>query len=116
LAHDPRFAIAAVGKRDDVAALGIDIEPAEKLPFELDLIATPKERLSVISSRHGGRLLFTAKEAVYKAVYPLDKVFLEHHDVEIDFDACKAIVRGRHVLDLRFGISESLVTLAFIRN
>ena len=116
LAHDPRFAIAAVGKRDDVAALGIDIEPAENLPFELDLIATPKERLSVISSRHGGRLLFTAKEAVYKAVYPLDKVFLEHHDVEIDFDACKAIVRGRHVLDLRFGISESLVTLAFIRN
>jgi 4'-phosphopantetheinyl transferase EntD len=116
LAHDSRFAIAAVGKRDDVAALGIDIEPAENLPFELDLIATPKERLSVISSRHGGRLLFTAKEAVYKAVSPLDKVFLEHHDVEIDFDACKAIVLGRHVLDLRFGISESLVTLAFIRN
>lgn len=116
LAHDSRFAIAAVGRRDDVVALGIDIEPAESLPFELDLIATPRERLAVISSRYGGRLLFTAKEAVYKAVYPLDGIFLEHHDVEIDFDSCKAIVHDRHVLDLRFGISESLVTLAFIPN
>ena len=116
LAHDSRFAIAAVGQRDAVAALGVDIEPAKDLPFELDLIATPRERLAAISSRYGGRLLFTAKEAVYKAVYPLDKMFLEHHDVEIDFDACKAIVHGRQVLDLRFGISESFVTLAFIRN
>ena len=115
LAHDSRFALAAVGKRNDVVALGIDIEPAEELPFELDLIATPRERLALIANRYGGRLLFTAKEAVYKAVYPLDKVFLEHHDVEIDFDACKALVRGRRVLDLRFAVSKSLVTLAFIR-
>ena len=115
LAHDSRFAIAAVGRRRDIAALGIDIEPAEDLPFELDLIATPRERLMPISNRYGGRLLFTAKEAVYKAVCPLDNVFLEHHDVEIDFDACKALVRGRRVLDLRFAVSKSLVALAFIR-
>jgi 4'-phosphopantetheinyl transferase EntD len=116
LAHDSRFAIAAVGRRHDVAALGIDIEPAESLPFELDLIATPRERLSISSYRHIGRLLFTAKEAVYKAVHPLDNVFLEHHDVEIDFDTRKAVVRGRRVLDLRFCISTSLVTIAFIRS
>jgi 4'-phosphopantetheinyl transferase EntD len=116
LAHDSRFAIAAVGRRHDVAALGIDIEPAESLPFELDLIATPRERLSISSYRHIGRLLFSAKEAVYKAVHPLDNVFLEHHDVEIDFDARKAVVLGRRVLDLRFCISTSLVTIAFIRS
>jgi len=116
LAHDSRFAIAAVGRRHDVAALGIDIEPAESLPFELDLIATPKERLRINSYRYIGRLLFTAKEAVYKAVHPLDNIFLEHHDVEIDFDARKAIVRGRRLLDLRFCISTYLVTIAFIRS
>jgi 4'-phosphopantetheinyl transferase EntD len=116
LAHDSRFAIAAVGRRQDVAALGIDIEPADSLPFELDLIATPRERLSIGSYRYFGRLLFSAKEAVYKAVHPLDNIFLEHHDVEIDFDARKAIVRGRRVLDLRFCISTSLVTIAFIRS
>jgi 4'-phosphopantetheinyl transferase EntD len=116
LAHDSRFAIAAVGRRDDIAALGIDIEPAESLPFELDLIATPRERLKISSYRYIGRLLFTAKEAVYKAVQPLDNIFLEHHDVEIDFDARKATVRGGRVLDLRFCISTSLVTIAFIRS
>jgi 4'-phosphopantetheinyl transferase EntD len=116
LAHDSRFAIAAVARRCDVGALGIDIEPAESLPFELDLIATPRERLRLGSHRHLGRLLFTAKEAVYKAVHPLDDIFLEHHDVEIDFDARKAVVLGGRVLDLRFSISTSLVTIAFIRN
>lgn len=115
LAHDSRFAIAALGRRHDVAALGIDIEPAEELPFELDLIATPGERLRISPCRHIGRLLFTAKEAVYKAVHPLDNVFLEHRDIEIDFDARKATVRGGRVLDLRFHISTSLVTIAFIR-
>jgi 4'-phosphopantetheinyl transferase EntD len=115
LAHDSRFAVAAVGRRHDVAALGIDIEPAEELPFELDLIATPGERLRISPYRHIGRLLFTAKEAVYKAVHPLDNVFLEHHDIEIDFDARKATVHGGRVLDLRFYISASLVTIAFIR-
>jgi 4'-phosphopantetheinyl transferase EntD len=116
LAHDSIVAIAAVGRRHDIAALGIDIEPVENLPFELDLIATPRERLKISSYRYGGRLLFTAKEAVYKAVHPLDNVFLEHHDVEVDFDARQAIVCGRRVLDLRFCISTSLVTLAFIRS
>jgi 4'-phosphopantetheinyl transferase EntD len=116
LAHDSQFAIAAVGRRHDVAALGIDIEPAESLPFELDLIATPRELLKISSYRYIGRLLFTAKEAVYKAVHPLDNIFLEHHDVEIDFDARKATVLGRRVLDLRFCISTSLVTMAFIRS
>jgi 4'-phosphopantetheinyl transferase EntD len=116
LAHDSRFAIAAVSRRHDVAALGIDIEPAESLPFELDLIATPRECLKISSYRYIGRLLFTAKEAVFKAVHPLDNVFLEHHDVEVDFDARKATVRGGRILDLRFCISASLVTIAFIRS
>jgi len=116
LAHDSRVAIAAVGRSHDVTALGVDIEPAEKLPFELALIATPRERLKISSHWYIGPLLFTAKEAVYKAVYPLDNVFLEHHDVEIDFDARKATVRGGRILDLRFCISASLVTIAFIRS
>jgi 4'-phosphopantetheinyl transferase EntD len=116
LAHDSQVAIAAVGRRDDFAALGVDIEPPEDLPFELDLIATPRERLKISSYRYTGRLLFTAKEAVYKAVHPLDNVFLEHHDIEIDFEARKALVRGGRILDLRFSISSRLATMAFIRS
>jgi 4'-phosphopantetheinyl transferase EntD len=115
LAHDSRVAIAAVGASKDVGALGIDIEPAEKLPGDLlHLIATPREREAINHDSFHGRLLFVAKEAVYKAVYPLDHIFLDHHDIEVDFANQKATVRNGRIVDLRFCISTHLVTLAFL--
>ena len=116
MAHDSRIAVAAVGMRADVGALGVDIEPAEPLPSELlDLVATPQEQLKLSDDAYRGRLLFVAKEAVYKAVYPLDRVFLEHHDVEIDLAERKAVVRSARVVELRFSTSaHHLVALAFL--
>jgi 4'-phosphopantetheinyl transferase EntD len=117
LAHDSRVAVAAVGMRADVGALGIDVEPAECLPSELlNLVATPQERLNLGDDVYRGRLLFVAKEAVYKAVHPLDQTFLEHHDVEVNLSERKALVRGGRVVELRFSISaQHLVALAFLR-
>ena len=117
LAHDSRVAVAAVGMRADVGALGIDVEPAECLPSELlDLVATPQERLNLGDDVYRGRLLFVAKEAVYKAVHPLDQTFLEHHDVEINLSERTAVVRSGRVVELRFSISaHHLVALAFLR-
>lgn len=115
LAHDSRVAIAAVGLSRDVGALGIDVEPAELLPSELlDLVATPRERLRMADDPYHGRLLFVAKEAVYKAVYPLDQTFLEHHDVEINLADRKAIVRNGRVVELRFCLAAHVVALAFL--
>ena len=103
--------------RTDVGALGIDVEPAEYLPSELlDLVATPQERLKLGDDPYRGRLLFVAKEAVYKAVYPLDQTFLEHHDVEINLAERKAVVRNGRVVELRISTSaHHLVALAFLR-
>jgi 4'-phosphopantetheinyl transferase EntD len=116
MAHDSRIAVAAVGMRGDVGALGVDIEPAEPLPSELlDLVATPQEQLKLAHDAYRGRLLFVAKEAVYKAVYPLDRMFLEHHDVEINLAERKAVVRNARVVELRFSTSaHHLVALAFL--
>jgi 4'-phosphopantetheinyl transferase EntD len=115
LAHDSRVAVAAVGRCDDVGAIGIDVEPAESLPPELlKLVATPQERLRIDDDPYQGRLLFVAKEAVYKAVYPLDQQFLDHHDVEINFADRKAIVRNGRIVELRFCIAAHLLVLAFL--
>ena len=116
MAHDSRIAVAAVGMRADVGALGVDIEPAEPLPSELlDLVATPQEQLKLAYDAYRGRLLFVAKEAVYKAVYPLDRMFLEHHDVEINLAERKAVVRNARMVELRFSTSaHHLVALAFL--
>jgi 4'-phosphopantetheinyl transferase EntD len=115
LTHDSRVAVAAVGTSRDVGALGIDVEPAEILPSELlDMVATPQERLKIDDDPYGGRLLFVAKEAVFKAVYPLDQTFLDHHDVQVDFADRKAVVRNGRVVELRFCTSAHLVALAFL--
>jgi 4'-phosphopantetheinyl transferase EntD len=115
LAHDDRVAIATVAKRDAVAALGIDVEPAELLPPDLlELVTTPQERMSIADDPYRGRLLFVAKEAVYKAVHPLDQTFLEHHDVEVSLADGKATLRNGRIVEVRVCISSHLIVLAFI--
>ena len=44
------------------------------------------------ASVYGGRLLFVAKEAVFKAVADLDQIFLDHHDVDVDFTKHEAVI------------------------
>jgi 4'-phosphopantetheinyl transferase EntD len=115
LTHDSRVAVAAVGMRHNFGALGIDVEPAEFLPPELlELVATPQERLRIDDDPYRGRLLFAAKEAVYKAVYPLDQIFLDHHDVQINLTERKATVRYGRVVEFRFCVSSHLLVLAFV--
>jgi 4'-phosphopantetheinyl transferase EntD len=116
LAHDSGVAVAAVARQRDFAGIGIDIEPAQILCPELvKTIATRRERLSLGASVYGGRLLFVAKEAVFKAVADLDQIFLDHHDVEVDFTKHEAVVRNGRRVELRFCISTHVLALAFVR-
>ena len=113
LAHDDRVAIAVAGKRSEVGSLGIDIEPAVMLvPDVLDLIATPRERQMIAHDPYGGGLLFTAKEAVYKAVHPLDQTFLDYHDIDVDLTGHTARVLNGRVVELHFCLSTHVVALA----
>nr|BAO66511.1 phosphopantetheinyl transferase [Streptomyces sp. MJ635-86F5] len=73
------------------AAVGIDAEPHAPLPEGvLDTIALPAERrrLAELSLRNPAnawdRLLFSAKEAVFKAWYPLTQAELGFHEADID--------------------------------
>jgi 4'-phosphopantetheinyl transferase EntD len=115
LAHDRRVAIAAVARRREFVGVGVDVEPSEQLPADLlEMVATPRERTKIVDDPYRGRLLFAAKEAVYKAVYPLDGTFLEHHDVEVSLADRKATLRNGRVVELRFCVSTHLVAVAFL--
>lgn len=112
-AHDQTIAIAAVGRKGEAASIGIDIEPAEVLPADmLELVTTASERTALAGDPYRGRLLFTAKEAVYKAVHPLDGLFLEFHDIEVDLAAGQAVTRNGRLVTLRTCMSTRLVALA----
>jgi 4'-phosphopantetheinyl transferase EntD len=93
MTHCTGYAAAAVGPHPPIFAIGIDAEPDAPLPDGvLDLVATAAERdrLAAVSmesdSPHWDRLLFSAKEAVYKAWFPLVGEWLDHQQAEIIFD------------------------------
>jgi 4'-phosphopantetheinyl transferase EntD len=92
MTHCTGYAAAAVGPLPRISAVGIDAEPDAPLPDGvLDLIATPAERDCLTATRPGtdgpnwDRLLFSAKEAVYKAWFPLVGDWLDHQEAEIRF-------------------------------
>ena len=65
-------------------ALGIDLEEDAALPHELrDIILTPAERAVTHVDPSAARLIFAAKEAFYKAQYPITGTLLDFQAVEI---------------------------------
>ena len=92
MTHCTGYAAAAVGTVPPISAIGIDAEPDAPLPDGvLGLIATAAEHdhLATAPGPDGpnwDRLLFSAKEAVYKAWFPLVGGWLDHHDAEVSFD------------------------------
>jgi len=92
IAHGGNWAGAVVAPAERVRGLGLDIEPSgSPLPPEVeDLVLTDAERRRLPSdgprARRHAKVAFTAKECVYKALYPSTGWALEHSDVEIDLD------------------------------
>ena len=115
ISHDSRVALAAMARQSDFLAVGIDVEPAEALdPDILHLVTTATERQHIADDPLGGRLLFSIKEAVYKAVYPLDRTFLDHQDVEVDLATGVAMVCNGRTIGFRHCISSHIVALAYL--
>jgi 4'-phosphopantetheinyl transferase EntD len=115
LAHDAKAAVAAIARQEEFLGVGVDIEPAEPLADDLlGIVATASERKSIDGDPCRGRLLFSIKEAVYKAVYPLDRTFLDHHDVEVSLSAGTAVVRAGRIVPFRYYVAAHIVALAFV--
>lgn len=75
ISHCQQWCIASVANHADYATLGIDIEPATPLDIDLvEIICTATEREWLAAQTDPGlaaKMIFSAKEAVYKAQYPL---------------------------------------------
>ncbi|WP_422748158.1 4'-phosphopantetheinyl transferase family protein [Mycobacterium sp. WMMD1722] len=90
LTHCAGFRGAAVARRSDTRSIGIDAEPHDVLPSGvLDAISLPVERHELArlpAGLHWDRILFCAKEATYKAWFPLTHRWLGFEDAHITFD------------------------------
>jgi 4'-phosphopantetheinyl transferase EntD len=90
LTHCTGFRGAVVGRLGTVRSVGIDAEPHDVLPNGvLDAVSLPKERVelqALPNDLHWDRILFCAKEATYKAWFPLTHRWLGFEDAHITFD------------------------------
>lgn len=92
MTHCDGYRAATVASEADVVSLGIDAEPALPLPDEvLEAVTIPVERGSLAALALArpdipwDRLLFCAKEAVYKAWFPLTRRWLDFEEAHVVF-------------------------------
>ncbi|WP_322419340.1 4'-phosphopantetheinyl transferase family protein [Mesorhizobium huakuii] len=115
LAHDDDMAVAAVAPVGGIVSLGIDVEPAEPLPDDIfAIVATGADRTGAADPRLAGRILFAAKEAVYKAAFPLDRQVLGYEDIAVDLDAGRATTKTGRKVSLAYCVAPRVVVLAFV--
>jgi len=102
ITHCGDTALAAVGRRADTAGIGIDLEQLSRATAR-DIsgrVCTARERAWVreaggpAEERLRVRMLFSAKESVYKAFFPAGGVFLGFGDAELRWDARERAFHG----------------------
>ncbi|MDT0267553.1 4'-phosphopantetheinyl transferase superfamily protein [Streptomyces sp. DSM 44915] len=94
MTHCRGYRAAVVGRVGEVTGVGIDAEPNEPLRDAgvLKMIALPEERamLAGLAASHPSvaweRLLFSAKESVYKVWYPLMAKWLDFEEARLTID------------------------------
>jgi 4'-phosphopantetheinyl transferase EntD len=91
ITHSDHFCAAAVARKSEISAIGIDVEELERVTYELsEYILLPSEieaaDLRNLPSQQGLKRIavaFSAKESIYKCLYPITRSQLSFHDVHI---------------------------------
>lgn len=93
ITHCTGYRAAAVARGPDVITIGVDAEPNEPIPGDvLRLVASDAERdwisglLASEPEISWDRLLFSAKESVYKAWFPLTSRWLDFSEASLTMD------------------------------
>jgi 4'-phosphopantetheinyl transferase EntD len=106
ITHCAGYRACAAAHERDVMTIGLDAEPHDKLPDGvLDAISTPAERARIaaltaaVPSVCWDRLLFSAKESVYKAWFPLTGRWLGFEEAAVDFDPVQRTFTARLLVE-----------------
>jgi len=93
ITHCAHYRACAVAHARDVATLGVDAEPHEGLTAQVRAMIAREEEVRMLDELaerapavHWDRLLFSAKEATYKAWFPLTGRWLGFEDASVTLD------------------------------
>src|SRR5262245_38045035 len=123
MTHCLGFRAAVVARSDRLRGIGIDAEPHAPLPDAArDLVVRAEERTRLRTlaegdpGLHWDRVLFCAKEAVYKAWFPSTRRWLDFADVSVTLHpegTFRARVRAvREDIEGRWRVDDGLVIAA----
>lgn len=117
MTHCSGYRAAVVARTGDAVSLGIDAEPDLPLPEGvLEVVSRERERegLAALAARRPDvswdRLLFSAKESVFKTWYPLTRKELDFQEAELEIDpdsgtfTARLLVPGPEVAGSRVGV------------
>jgi 4'-phosphopantetheinyl transferase EntD len=93
ITHDRELCVAVAARSDAYAGIGVDVEPDEPLaPAVAARIWSPDEarvaeRRGVVPPESAAKLVFAAKEAVYKCQFALTRSYVGFHGARIELGA-----------------------------
>lgn len=91
ITHSGEYCAVAVARAEDAIAVGIDAERIEAVDEDIvAAVLSPRERGHPARSLLGEAwplLVFSAKESVFKALFPATRRWLDFGDVELSVDA-----------------------------
>lgn len=97
ITHCASYCAAVVAEQVTWLSVGVDAEVIAPVGLEvIEQIASPRERAWIAASEDSNQAaiaLFSAKEAVYKAWFPLMRSWLAFDDVSLVFDDPTSILR-----------------------
>jgi 4'-phosphopantetheinyl transferase EntD len=134
ITHCDGYRACAVSRDSDIMTIGLDAEPHDALPSGvLEAVTSGAERIrlaalaAAVPNVYWDRILFCAKESVYKAWFPLARRWLGFEDAAVDFDvACQSftarllvagpVVNGRVLtgFDGRWQVRDGLIATAIV--
>ena len=93
ITHCGSLCVVAVGSNETHAGVGIDVEPDEPVTFGVERVVCRPEEGSWLDEASDDedrarrvRLIFSVKEATYKAFYPELRTFWSFQDVHVSVD------------------------------
>jgi 4'-phosphopantetheinyl transferase EntD len=106
ITHCAGYRACAVAHDRDIVTIGVDAEPHDILPDGvLGAVSSSDEqvRLAALTSARPDvcwdRMLFSAKESVYKAWFPLTHRWLGFEDADVDIDPVNQAFTARLLVD-----------------
>lgn len=122
ISHADDLCVVSIGRRTrELTSLGVDVEKDTDLDPELvDMVCDEREKAACVDARTEDRLriakvIFSAKESVYKCLYPVVKTMLDFHDVHIQLDAAGNTFTGTANGKLHAGLAGSICNGRILR-